>query len=95
MSDSVLPIDVGFVVYGVVVGYVFLPGLRFPSVSIIPPMLPADIPVCAIDPVCSRILIALLNKPLEKILTLTIFNSLNMMKMDRNLSEMTGCVQET
>jgi hypothetical protein len=87
MSDSILPVDVGFVVYGLVVGCVFLPAPRFPSVSIIPPMLCADIPVCAIDPVCSRILIALLNKRLSNILTLTIFSSQNMIQMDRNLSE--------
>jgi hypothetical protein len=61
MSDSVLPVVVGFVVYGVVVGYVFLPGPRFFCVTIIPQMLHADIPVCAIDPVCSRALIALQN----------------------------------
>jgi len=50
-------------------------------------MLRADIPVCAIDPVCSGLLIALLNKPSENILTLKMFNSLKAIKMDRNLSE--------
>jgi hypothetical protein len=94
MSDNVLPVDVGFVVYGVVVGYVFFPAPRLPSVIITPPMLHPDIPVCAIDPVCGMILIALLNKSLENILILTIFNCLNMIKMDRNLSEMTDCVQK-
>jgi hypothetical protein len=92
MSEGVFPVDVRFVLYEAVDGYVFLPGRRFPSVSIIPPMLHADIPVCAIDPVCSTILIALLSKPLQNILILTVFNSLNMIKIERNLSEMTDCV---
>jgi hypothetical protein len=80
-------VDVGFVVYGVVVGYVFLSGPRFPSFSIIRPMLHDDIPVCDVDPVCSEILLVLLNEPLENIFTLTICNSLKIINMDRNLSE--------
>jgi len=87
MSDNVLPVVVGFVVYGVVVGDVVIPAPGFPSVSTIPPMLRDDMPICAIDHVCSRMLTALLNKPPANILTLTVFNSLKMIKMDRNLSE--------
>jgi hypothetical protein len=50
MSDSVLSVRVGFVVDGVVLGYVFLQASRF-SRHYISPMPHTDIRLCAIDPV--------------------------------------------